>query len=525
MPTAYSLLATNAYLHDMERLPEEVRCGQLPETHARLAENPRHPGLGSEECRGISSRQVFRSRVDLYYRMAWWYTPEREIVLWRVGAHQLIDLLDDRDSFPKPVRRLAPAAPSEADAAETREYAFPPRKPPAIFGAFPRNHLRLLGVPEDKVDAVLRLTDIEQVYDLELPAYAVQTLTGAFMLGDWSGEQLVNSCYILYRASVDQLEAYCKGHVKQLMLELAPEQRGLVDMRTSGPTLIKGVAGSGKTTIGVYRAIAQAEQQTLFTTRRRILFLTFTKTLARVVTDLFRELRADRAPLVEVAVLGDWSQAYLAESDGGGSRKMDTLAARQCLTQAMAEVRRLTPRDQILMRGDGFFASEISDVIKGRGLRTWEAYRDANRVGRGSPLQEGQRRFVWAVFEALQRRLHEAGVMDYADLAPEVIARLAAQPDREPYDEVIVDEAQDLRPVDLQVAAALAGGGRSHGLIFLVDPKQSIYYRGLAWKDGGVEVAARRVFSLRRNFRNTRPILDAAWSLARPKHTSPLTTK
>ena len=54
MPNAYSLLATNSYLHDMERLPDDVRCGQLPETHARLAENPRHPGLGSEECRGIN---------------------------------------------------------------------------------------------------------------------------------------------------------------------------------------------------------------------------------------------------------------------------------------------------------------------------------------------------------------------------------------------------------------------------------------------------------------------------------------
>ena len=116
----------------------------------------------------------------------------------------------------------------------------------------------MLGVPEKFVHSVQKITDFQAIYDIGLPEYALRNfLESVYTSTDWSFDSLTDTRYIFYRANADQLEDYCKGKVKQLMLDLAPEQQKLVDYKTTGPTLIKGVAGSGKTTIGIYRAISQ----------------------------------------------------------------------------------------------------------------------------------------------------------------------------------------------------------------------------------------------------------------------------
>jgi superfamily I DNA/RNA helicase len=74
---------------------------------------------------------------------------------------------------------------------------------------------------------------------------------------------------------------------------------------------------------------------------------------------------------------------------------------------------------------------------------------------------------------------------------------------------------EDFTPKALELAAALAGGGESRGLCLLADPSQSIYYKGISWKDANVIIYGARVKSLSKNFRNPKPILEAAWSLSK----------
>ena len=161
-----------------------------------------------------------------------------------------------------------------------------------------------------------------------------------------------------------------------------------------------------------------------------------------------------------------------------------------------------------------FFKSEIDDVIKGRNLRTWQEYAQARRVGRGQALAEPGRGFVWAVYEGYRDQLDKVDKFDYMDLASHALDCIGNDPDSPRYDAVIVDEAQDLRPVQLQVVSLLAGGAKARNLVLLADPAQSIYYRGIPWKDGNIQIAGARSFTLSRNYRNTQEILAAAWSLA-----------
>jgi superfamily I DNA/RNA helicase len=493
----------------------------LDKTHELLEANPKHNGLYTKKFQGIQSKPVYRSRINQGYRIAWWYRSNGEIVLWRAGIRAMINALGGTTAFPEVNRPVSLPETSQeaAGLSSQRQRASVRQSLRPIFGNFSPTHLRLLGVPEDMVNAVRNITDIEEVFDLGLPSYALEILSSLYTNPTWSLENIPDTHYVFYRANARQLEGYSKNHLKKLMLDLVPEQQRLVDMKTTGPTLIKGVAGSGKTTIGIYRAMAQAmrraRQGELYGDEGRVLFLTFTETLKRAVTELFAELYGDEAERVEVAVVRDWAQAFLARPESGCSRVLDWKRAEQCLNRAFLEKKRRHPTNPLARRGPDFCRLEIEGVIKGRGLHTWEAYRNVRREGRGHGLKEEPRRFVWEVYEAYEQRLQKAGVMDDVDLAIEAVASIERNKAFVGYAEVILDEAQDLRPVELKLAAALAGGSHAQGLILLADPKQSIYYRGISWKDGGVYIAPSRVFSLKRNFRNSRPILEAAWSLAK----------
>ena len=111
--------------------------------------------------------------------------------------------------------------------------------------------------------------------------------------------------------------------------------------------------------------------------------------------------------------------------------------------------------------------------------------------------------------------------MDGGDLVLESLEKIKRMGNAfEPYPEVVIDEAQDLTPKELELAAVLAGGGESRGLCLLADPSQSIYYKGISWKDANITIYGARVKTLAKNFRNPKPILEAAWALSKadPQH-------
>ena len=547
---SHELMITDAYKHDLDALPPDIRK-KMHKAHEHLERDPRHPGLYTKEFDAIQKRQVFRSRVDDNYRIVWWYMPDRRIVLWRVGPHSVIDALGGSEHFPEPIRPLHEPKPVETGKPAIPEAVIKPVKAgEPIFKHFTLAQLRLLGVPENRVEHVHRVTDFEEVYDLGLPDYALINLESIYTNEDWSPENLFNTRHVFYRANAARLEAYCAGKIRQLMLELHPDQQRLVGMKAGGPVLIKGVAGSGKTTVGVYRAIEVARQHDLFTGQHRVLFITYTRTLQKVVQQLFAELCGDELldkngqPRIEVVVLYDWLADLLRRN--GCSKILNPAEVEQQLTKAIYAIRQQLGKEDkdhpLLKVGNDFFQVEIAHVIKGRGLLSWDAYRTAKRTGRGKKLSTGildpiedqevhkqslaqprvdgrlfenDRRLVWQVYERYDQLMREANLMEYADLSREALAlvrRGMLKPPR--YSEIIVDEAQDLPPADLQFISMLAVGSKSQALTLLADPNQSIYYRGIPWKDGDIQIVSSRVFSLKRNFRNTRPILETAWSLA-----------
>ena len=147
----------------------------------------------------------------------------------------------------------------------------------------------------------------------------------------------------------------------------------------------------------------------------------------------------------------------------------------------------------VLQRDEKFFEEEIRRVIKGLGMKSVEEYKVVERYGRKTALSTKQREAVWRVYEAYQRRLGQAKLHDWSDFAPAVLDTLLVQPVDDPFDDIIVDEAQDLTPVDLRVIQQFVrpSSGEIMGpvssVMILADAAQTLYSRGFSWKQAGIQ--------------------------------------
>lgn len=512
----FTLKITQSYLDDLDNLPKEYH-DKITYAHNQLQSDPKTPGLFSKKFQGITKFKAFRSRVDDDLRIAWRYGDfDRSIILWRVGHHEMIDSLDKITWMPdfniiEKIQRSVPFHKQNSQSSKDNNN-HQRAKQPKIFQRITPIQLRLIGVPEDLVTNIQDLSDGEDIYQFNLPSYTQQILLDYYTNPEWSPDCLLDVQQVLYRTSADQLSDYCAGKTRQLMLDLTTEQKNIVNVRFNGAYLVKGVAGSGKTTVGVYRAFNLSKNRGLFADKP-ILFITYNETLAQVVRKLFEELtlpeeRKNLSSRIQSLTLRDWANTFLQTE----TRKYDLRQAENILNKIIS---RELPDDKnyLFFKQESFFMTEIYQVIKGRGINNWEEYKGISRVGRGQPLQQSQRKIVWNIYCKYQKSLQEAKIYDEGDLYLEAKTRILKDNNFQSYPGVIVDEAQDLTPIALELTAILAGGSGSSGLCLVADPSQSIYYQGISWKESGVEITG-RVKTLSKNFRNSRQILQAAWAFA-----------
>ena len=92
------------------------------------------------------------------------------------------------------------------------------------------------------------------------------------------------------------------------MIYLNPEQDKLVRLDPRGHLLIRGVAGSGKTTIALYRAKYLSENYLDMFTANKILVLTYNSTLVAFMREQAKELGLEG---VELSTFHQWAYKYL----------------------------------------------------------------------------------------------------------------------------------------------------------------------------------------------------------------------
>lgn len=282
-------------------------------------------------------------------------------------------------------------------------------------------------------------------------------------------------------------------------IKATKEQLPILNYRP-GSVLIRGSAGSGKTTTAVLRLRVVTGVWTRERLRTgdespiRVLVLTFNRTLRGYVEELvLQQVNADSLDLT-LSTFASWAIDML----GGGLQ-----------VEGVAE-RKIAELGSGLGYSPEFLTDEVSYVL-GRFLpQDLDDYANPavratyDRTGRGnSPrVERPQReRLLSDVIRPYMAWKETTGVLDWNDLA----VRVALLPPTNRYDIVLVDESQDFSAN--QIRAVVRHLAAPHSTAFVVDAVQRIYPHGFdSWTEVGVEIRAETSFRLEENHRNTKQV-------------------
>jgi len=303
--------------------------------------------------------------------------------------------------------------------------------------------------------------------------------------------------------TVDEIEAALVQGVMTLPIEdwmafLHPSQAKLVNRNFSGPSRVRGAAGTGKTVVGLHRAAHLARIND-----GKVLVTTFVKTLPRVLSSLLYRMAPDVADRVEFTGIYGFALNILASRNI--TLNLDPVTAKRHL-DTIIRVYGLTTIDPNL----DYWREEINAVIKGRGLSRFEDYAALARAGRRRRLSVEQRARVWDVYVAYTRKLQELRISDYPDVILQAAAALRRRP-QAGYSAVVIDEAQDLTCMMIRMLHSLVGD-KPDGLNLIGDGQQTIYPGGFTLGEANISIAGRGVV-MTTNYRNTAEIVEFATSL------------
>ena len=290
-----------------------------------------------------------------------------------------------------------------------------------------------------------------------------------------------------------------RGDFEEWQLFLHPDQEPLVSRHWSGAARIRGAAGTGKTVIGLHRLAELARRYP----DDKVLFTANSRSLAELLERRFRNLpmapsNVEFANIDRIVYKYDsWTPAHFSLVD-------------QTFEAACKQLIADSPLERI---SQDYLKEEIERVIKGNDLQSLEDYLAVERIGRKQSFSQSLRKLVWALFELWAGMLSERNAVTFADKRIRVrdAVQVLAQA---PYRCVVVDEAQDVTLVELQLIRALVAGNPQNpvpkdGILILDDPAQRIYAGGYRLGWANLDIAGRAQL-LQKNYRNVPAVYRAA---------------
>ncbi|MFH8534836.1 3'-5' exonuclease [Streptomyces tendae] len=286
------------------------------------------------------------------------------------------------------------------------------------------------------------------------------------------------------------------------------EQLTVINNHKPGVFVVRGAAGSGKTTTALYRlkftvGFWQRRRRDGFISGPvRVLVLTYNRTLRGYIEELTQEQLKGNDVELTISTFAKWATDRVAYErilqDRESSRKLDALA------------------EPLPLSAD-FVRSEV-DYVLGRFMPDYlDEYIECERQGRGrSPRMPAslRRRLLEEVIYPFQEWKKQQQAWDWSDLANAMAAKRAD----DPYHVVVVDEAQDFSAN--QVRAVLNHLTDEHTLTFVLDAAQRIYPQRFTWSEVGLSVGSHNSKLLSKNFRNTQQIAAFAAPLLKDVETT-----
>ena len=320
-------------------------------------------------------------------------------------------------------------------------------------------------------------------------------------------------------------------------MDLNVEQSKLVEAEPNGIALIKGVAGSGKTTVALHRALF-LHRNYCQDSADRILLVTYNRTLVNYLMYIYEKVEekyheyyvnifSDDEDKVDILTIDQIIYHYFLNNIK--EQKLIPLynnnKSMKILRDCIIEVKKKYSGKNVFNYHDSFLMDEIK-WIKACNYLELEEYQNVDRLGRTRtqsddapqklPKNSLTRRAIYDLMHYFDRRLRESGFIDPRDMAIRALDHARFNPQK-PYKHIIVDEGQDLTRVQLEFLKTLYPDNKGSSFTFIADTAQSIYtqawlIKGRSFSSVGLDISGRSN-SLSKNYRTSTQISQAAYSM------------
>lgn len=344
---------------------------------------------------------------------------------------------------------------------------------------------------------------------------------------------------------------------KEWMYYLHPDQKRYVEADYDKPVVLTGVSGSGKTCILVHRVRFLArrypnERIGLFTLNANLAGLlkeliadlltpeerknVFVSPFFDYFSELLHELGADAylqqllriagpgSPLVRVVAHVD--RKKLARSVDTRSDETIEDTWNDYLESGEPEFRELVRPVVNLLQKQGInyerYLREEFTLIRSmwtpEGREEQYPAFDRSEFSRVIPFGQDIRQDILKLLLRYEEFMLEGGMLDVLSLTHALLSlrvRIKELPIEKRFRFVLIDEFQDFSNLDLVILREVCTHATGDGLFIAGDLVQKILVKKLVLRDAGFDSTAARWLKIRKNFRNSRQILQAAFALAK----------
>jgi len=378
------------------------------------------------------------------------------------------------------------------------------------------------------------------------------------LIGDLT--EKVNLFQDLWRVFIEGLTKTKLGKRKTLLLkfldrlDITPEQEQIVTRNIEGHFRIQGVSGSGKTVVLIHRALRLAKENP----SNNIYIFTVNRALAKLIQEKIESVSGYLIENIKVYAFYDFLlecisnfsniEKYRLTDDRSGERiqvSWSDFCKHQNNVFAKIDTQNLLSfiRTQI-EKETGEYSKVVVRSFKNLTLPIWDnsnafeylreeiiyiqsafssenrfEYLNMERTGRAIPLTSDKRKIILEILGAWEEWLEFGDLCDinglthHANKIFENKNNLKMIRKKILADHILVDECQDFSTLEISILKSIHDNPEKLNAFFFVgDLNQKIYSKHLNYKQAGFSFA-RKTINLSQNYRNTREILLAAYSL------------
>lgn len=324
-------------------------------------------------------------------------------------------------------------------------------------------------------------------------------------------------------------------------MQLNLEQNKMIENKTMGHAIIKGVVGSGKTTVGVNRTLFLMKNYCI-DKNDRVLLVTYNKSLVSYIKHIYKEAQAynddmnllniggyddKRLDIVNIdSLIFKYAKKYM-DSNNYQAKLIEKKEELEVLKTCILKLRKKYEDVAVLNDMNVDFLLKELIWLKACNYMELETYQNIDRIGRSSSdsgdgpkklLKNSRtRQAIFELFQLYRKETFDRKLCDFNDNALMTI-KYFENHDYQKYTHIIIDESQDLSKVQLDVITSIYDKEKDYAsILFIADTAQSIYetawlVKGRNFTSIGFDMTGKSK-SLSKNYRTTTQIAQTAYSL------------